>query len=291
MRSEDFYKFVAERQRIRLRKESGAPMPWTDDEILRTYKFTNVFREYDWTSAQLIKNFYEPYSDAPLADVLMNAALFRYFGTFEFAEAVGWNTYDRFDFDYIRETARERLLRGERVFTGAYVITNQGIPDRKENVVVNIFLKGIHAAIPDLCREVQKTRSWKSVVQMMSHVPGFGGTGFMAKEILLDTTYTRFWGGYVKNGRTVPGDWWSWTPVGPGGRRGAARVAERPRLGEDASLKVIMDLYNDQDRYWPSATWGQLCPHDVQFQLCEFDKYERVRLGEGKPRNKYRPRS
>jgi hypothetical protein len=47
--------------------------------------------------------------------------------------------------------------------------------------------------------------------------------------------------------------------------------------------------------------WGQLAPRwaklsplaralscsDVQFCLCEYDKYERTRLGEGKPKNKY----
>ncbi len=29
--------------------------------------------------------------------------------------------------------------------------------------------------------------------------------------------------------------------------------------------------------------------HDLQFQLCEFDKYERVRLGQGRLKAKYRP--
>ena len=32
-----------------------------------------------------------------------------------------------------------------------------------------------------------------------------------------------------------------------------------------------------------------LTAHDVQFCLCEFDKYERVRLGEGRPRALYKP--
>ena len=28
---------------------------------------------------------------------------------------------------------------------------------------------------------------------------------------------------------------------------------------------------------------------DIEHSLCEFDKYERVRLGEGKPRSLYKP--
>ena len=41
-----FY-WVAERERIRVRKESGQPFPWTDDPILATYRFCNVRREDD----------------------------------------------------------------------------------------------------------------------------------------------------------------------------------------------------------------------------------------------------
>lgn len=35
---------------------------------------------------------------------------------------------------------------------------------------------------------------------------------------------------------------------------------------------------------------GRLCAQDVQNCLCEFDKHERVRLGEGKPKRRFVPR-
>ena len=39
--------FVAERELVRHRKESGTPGPWTDDPVLQQYRFTNVRRRDD----------------------------------------------------------------------------------------------------------------------------------------------------------------------------------------------------------------------------------------------------
>jgi hypothetical protein len=35
---------------------------------------------------------------------------------------------------------------------------------------------------------------------------------------------------------------------------------------------------------------GRLCAQDLQNCLCELDKYERVRLGEGKPKRRFVPK-
>lgn len=291
-----FYAFMHEREKIRLRKEAGQPPPWTTDSILQEYKFTNVHRHHDWTSAKLIELFYKPNFNAPQTEILMNSALFRYFGTVEFARAVGWQLFDYFDFDGIQSIAKDRLAAKQRVFTGAYVITNQGISAPKQEVVTQYFLRDLYAAAEEIVALVQKTRKWRTVADRMRSIKGFGGSGFMTKEILLDTTYTNFWSNPTIYGFSFPDDWNRWTPIGPGARRGVARLlgyddpSTCPRMNESAMLKVIWALTEDQIRY---GWWDQgpyLAPTDIQFQLCEFDKYERVRLGQGRPRSKYRPR-
>lgn len=288
-----FYDFINEREQIRLNKEAGLPYPWTLDPYLGEYKFTNVRREYDWTSAQLIKTFYEPHRHAYRRSILMNAALFRYFGTFEFAQAVGWQNAENFNFSEIKGTASLRLKRGEKVFTGAYVITNQGISAPKQEVVVDIFLKGLHEKLDDIIKVRDETHSWEAVAKEMSSIPGFGGTGFMVKEILLDTMYTNFWADDT-NPSCYPKDYHTWTPVGPGGKRGVARIlgigdpGKSPNVSKEKCLEVIMEIGQAQSKYWKHE--GPLFPTDIQFQLCEFDKYQRLLLGQGRPRSKYRPR-
>lgn len=297
--SSKFFQFLVERENIRLRKAAGQKPPYTDDVILQSYKFTNVYRKYDRTSMELIKNFYEPNCHNDRRTILMNAALFRYFGTYEFANVVGWQTYDDFDFNGIKCIAKERLARKQRVFTGAYVITNQGIKAPKQDVVVDYFLRDLHAATPKLIEVVEKNNCWENLSDEMRKINGFGGTGFMTKEILLDTMYTRFWS---KNERgvenmsvktSIPDDYNSWTPIGPGARRGISRLLgnddpDAVKINEHNCLHHIRWLHTSHKDHWPDD-WEKLAPTDIQFQLCEFDKYERVRLGQGRPRSRYNP--
>ena len=50
-----FFEFCAEREAIRLRRESGQSFPWTDNEILHDYRFTNINRRYDKGTVALVK--------------------------------------------------------------------------------------------------------------------------------------------------------------------------------------------------------------------------------------------
>ena len=48
--------WVKAREELRNNKESGAPPPWTQDEILQTYRFTNIRRRDDRVSRWLRQN-------------------------------------------------------------------------------------------------------------------------------------------------------------------------------------------------------------------------------------------
>ncbi|MBV9013784.1 MAG: hypothetical protein JO115_24250 [Pseudonocardiales bacterium] len=51
----ELYWYVAsERQRVFERRIAGRPRPWTDDSILQTYKFCNVYRAADRVSQYMI---------------------------------------------------------------------------------------------------------------------------------------------------------------------------------------------------------------------------------------------
>lgn len=53
----DFYwKFVAERQEIFYERLNKEATPWTEDEIISKYKFTNSYRASDRVSQYLIKH-------------------------------------------------------------------------------------------------------------------------------------------------------------------------------------------------------------------------------------------
>ena len=51
-----FFQFCKDREEIRLKRESGIPAPWSDDEIFQKGRFLNVFREDD-RGSKAIMNF------------------------------------------------------------------------------------------------------------------------------------------------------------------------------------------------------------------------------------------
>ena len=126
-----------------------------------------------------------------------------------------------------------------------------------------------------------KTNSWEAVAKEMMKLKGFGGTGFMTKEVLQDAIHTPVLSDCIDRD--------TWCPIGPGARRGLNRVFERP-LNEtrkfDDMLEELRELWKMQTLRWP-LEWEALELHDIQFQLCEFDKYLRVMNNEGRPRSKY----
>ena len=128
----------------------------------------------------------------------------------------------------------------------------------------------------------------------------FGGTGFSAKEIVEDVKMTSLFDSF-----SIPADS-DWAVSGPGARRGLNRLHGRqvdhlvqlPRdeqkAANDAFLSEILQLWSARREMWPSKILnskeerpdvllllkGQLAEeldcNDIQFQLCEVDKFFRA---------------
>tara|TARA_Y100001970_G_C14173337_1_gene825451 strand:- start:401 stop:1282 length:882 start_codon:yes stop_codon:yes gene_type:complete len=50
-----FFNFCREREKIRIKRENGDPLPWSDDPIFQRARFLNVFREDDRGSKAIIR--------------------------------------------------------------------------------------------------------------------------------------------------------------------------------------------------------------------------------------------
>jgi len=274
-----FFAFMEAREDLRLSKERGDPWPWSPDSILQNYKFTNVKREHDRTTKWMRENWTGPSHNRPHGEIIFNCALFRYFGTAEFAAALGWQ--QEWDPNAATRLAAYRMQHRERVFTGAYIIPTLGHRGPKAEAVAHLILTPLWDRRDHLAGIAAATKSWEAVAAEMRGMPGFGGTGFMTKETLQDALQTPALAGATDRD--------TWCPAGPGARRGLNRLYGRPlgaQLGERLLLAEMIGLLALSHKR-PSAILPELELHDIQFQLCEFDKYERVRLGQGRPRSRY----
>lgn len=289
MRTDELLQYLVKRESIRRAKESGLPPPWTDDFILQNFKFTNVKRIHDKTTKHFAK-IYSNHTTRPEHEALYNCALYRYFGTTDWADAVGWmNGHDEKWILYIYDSLR---AIGTHAFTGAYVITNGGRAEEKQ-VVVAEYLHGLQAIALKVVAVIESTRTWEAGYEVLKRAPGFGGSGFMAKEVLQDYL---IWMDYRNEMLHRPPvdeyitDFYTFTPIGPGARRGLNRMAGRDLAAPVPLQQLANELAAIRVAVSPrmEELFGlKLSAHDIQFGLCEFDKYERFRLGQGRPKSRY----
>ena len=131
-------------------------------------------------------------------------------------------------------------------------------------------------------------------------VPQFGGTGFIAKEIVQDLMHTTVFLEFSASSgtwRSICIDVNTFCVVGPGARKGLNRLHGRPvrsqvfsksKRARQQFLEELVAAYKARVGRWPSTILGahvaDLELHDVQGQLCELDKHARLSNKEGAAR-------
>ena len=262
----DMKYWMSERNNIRVLKEGGAPKPWTKDIILRSFKFCNVRREDDkvtrWFASHWRNEQYWSERNFVPAIIL--------------GRTINWpETLAEIGFPFTWDSAKmldildKRQARGDKVYTGAYMIT-AGPTGVRKNVFVLKNAESYFFSPPKLDPDSLKN-SWKELTTYPCVGP------FIAGQIIADLKQTS----HLRDAK----DWWDWAPLGPGSTRGLNRLYERKleaTTNQDQGLAEMRELASH------IKEWGwKLCLHDVQNCLCEFDKYERVKFGQGKPRSSY----
>jgi len=181
---------------------------------------------------------------------------------------------------YIR-VYRERMARGVGVFSNAYMITASHGDIRKKLITKEeyIFQRTIGYLHRD--REViEKTLSSDKLCVAHEKIAGYTGWGsFLAGQVIADLKYTRYLDGAV--------DWWTWAASGPGSKRGLNRILGRPLHAVWKEYEWLENVQRLQT-LMPEIGGQRLHAQDVQSCLCEYDKYMRIALGEGRMKMKYR---
>ena len=120
-----YWNFAYERQNIFWKKLKGEKEPWTQDQILQTYKFCNSYRVNDRVSQYLLKHvIYNgvKYSDD---DVVFRIVLFKLFNKESTWEVLIQHfhdiTLDSFDVEKYSLVLKQVLDSGVSIYNDAYI--------------------------------------------------------------------------------------------------------------------------------------------------------------------------
>eukprot|EP00755_Sulcionema_specki_P009448 Sspe_Gene.43720::Locus_21353_Transcript_1_1_Confidence_1.000_Length_2658::g.43720::m.43720 len=299
----DLYSYMWEREMVRVRREQALPREeWTQDSILRKYHFVNVKREHDATTKALRRVTDAKRAEWVAADeegkrrlamqTVLNCAVARRYGSLQFITALfhrhnwlnGWGAEEQ---RLVLETALTLWRKRIPCLSDAYdlVMRNSERGAKTERDVAKVYgkLNRIIAGVWKRCGKVAAvariTRSWERTCEAIAESKYYGGSGFMAKELCQDLLHT-----FVFPHGCI--DQNTWTALGPGARRGLRRL-RLDGTDEMDAVAQLRHILQQSETLWQGPP---LVLHDIQFALCELDKYCRIANGERGRKRVYAPR-
>lgn len=275
--------FVWEREVIRIVKGRGGEHPWTKDPVLDKYKFTNIRRRDDRVSRWIIDNVITPNEyRQDLWFILLITRLINWPPTLQYLIDQDVLFQPAGDFNPIEfSEAIERFkAAGNKVYSGAYMV----YPTKMDPGGVKSLAIARHIILPvlDIGYEIDHVlfADEPRIEDFVRELSGsFGISTFMAGQVAADLTYCSQLGGAV--------DLYSYAPIGPGSSRGLNYLLNRSPNAGWTTDGFNQELMKIREQIANQLDITDLTLHDVQNVMCEFSKYCRTVLGEGKPKTIY----
>ena len=287
-----YWEFASKRQDIFFARLRGDHMPWTDDPILKEYKFTNVYRASDRVSQFLIKEvIYDGSQDE--REVLFRIILFKIFNKIEtwklLQKTFGEVTYSAFKYEEYDSVLSKAIDNGIKIYSAAYIMPTGGRGTkfkRKHQMHLHLVEQMIQDGLP---QKVSGARSMSEVFNFLRSYHGIGD--FLAYQYATDINYSEITN-FPETQFVVPG---------PGARDGIKKCFTKNGGLTDAEIiRVVMDHQEEEfDRLGLNfkTLWGRpLQLIDCQNLFCETDKYARVKhpefsgkMGRNRIKQKFQP--
>lgn len=176
----------------------------------------------------------------------------------------------------------DRRVNGLKNFNAAYIVSTNGLAMDKVDYIIQHILNPLWKDRKRLRPTVNDTL--ESYHVLFTSYNGLGS--FLAAQVIADLKYIDACP--LRNAS----DWYWFAASGPGSRRGLNRVMGRDPNAPWKEEKWRSELSWLRDQIIPKLPMDlQLHAQDLQNCLCEFDKYERARLGEGTPKQLYKEKN
>jgi thymidylate kinase len=267
-----YWRFAAERQMIFFQRLEGAPFPWTEDPILRQYKFTNAYRASDRVSQYLIK-YVIYHGDQSPEEVFFRIILFKIFnriGTWELLESnLGELRYSEYSFDRYDAVLTRAMSEGGTIFSAAYIMPSGEASfgySKKHRNYLRLLENMLQDEVP---LRICEAPSMQHAFELLRSYPMMGD--FLAFQYAIDVNYSQLTN-FSEMEFVVPG---------PGAKDGIRKCFRT--LGGLNEVDIIRLMADRQEEEFIRlgltfrSLWGRsLQLIDCQNLFCEVDKYARL---------------
>lgn len=253
-----------------MRRIFSAPMPWTTDPVLSTYRFTNAYRAADRVSQYLIRHVLYTGEQTP-TEIFFRCVLFKFFNRIETWEHLSAElaplTANTFDPDRYALSLDRLLDSGSTVYSAAYIMPCPPFGHiRKHTNHLRLLALMLEQEAPDRMADVG---SFQDVYCILKNYPSLGP--FLAFQIAVDLNYSEM----------IDFSEMDFVVAGPGARDGIRKCfIDTAGLDDADVIRAVSDLSDSEFirlglRF--RDLWGRRL-HLVDFQnlFCEVDKYARV---------------
>ncbi len=267
-----YWRWIAERQAMYLRRLWDPVGPWTTDPVLSSYRFTNVFRVSDRVSQRLVRDvqYGEARSQAP-DEVFYRTIVFKTWNREDvwdsIENAIGPISWQATPPCEIRRVLDDMHSSGRRVYSAAYIMPAPPFGhERKHANHCSLIERMMQDGLPAL---VAGTESLGDVYRLLLSYAGIGR--FLAFQYAIDLNYSTLLS-HPESDFVV---------AGPGAVDGISKCFSD--VAGMTSEEVIMWMHDRQDLEFErlgirfEGLFGRrLQPIDLQNCLCEISKYARV---------------
>lgn len=269
---DSYWRFAAERQRVFFARAEGRRPPWTDDEIIGGYKFTNAYRASDRVSQYLIRRvIYRDDLPASAEEVFFRIILFKFFNKIEtwelLEESIGAVTWEGFDFKRLDRVLSGAMASGKRIYSAAYIMPSAGLGhERKHSNHLALLQMMMADGLPG---KVSRASDMQRGFELLHSYPSLGD--FLAYQYITDVNYSENTGFSEME----------FVVAGPGALDGISKCFSHTAVLTPPEIIRFMTERQDAEfarlglRF--ESLWGRpLQLVDCQNVFCELSKYARL---------------
>lgn len=270
---DDYWKFAQERQSVFYKKILGLPQPWSDDDIINKFKFTNAYRASDRVSQYLIRNIIYSNTSFSPEDTIFRIILFKMFNkiqTWKYLEnELGEISLKSYSFDEYDKLLTKMIAEHNKIYSAAYIM-----PSGKTSFGNNLKHKNNLRLLElmfstQISIKIARAASLQELFKVLLSYPTLGK--FLAFQYAIDLNYSEL----------CDFDEMSFVVAGPGAIRGIQKCF--PDCDKNSADEVIKKVSANQESEFKrrgieflSLNGRRLQLIDCQNLFCEIDKYTRV---------------